>query len=149
MDLPSTTDEIRIVAPLCAVFRRKLRSLHQKYTPERARILDAVVCMEGPFQAEQLMAVLKKTGVRVSKATVYRTIKLLQDAGIIQQLLVDAEHAHYVLTYGSGSLCVLVRTDTQQVEELKLPELDALRERLCAERGVRSQGHRFVVYASR
>ncbi|XOV74139.1 MAG: hypothetical protein ACFHWZ_11185 [Phycisphaerales bacterium] len=31
------TDDIEIMEPLCAVFRRHLKSLGQKYTPERAR----------------------------------------------------------------------------------------------------------------
>ena len=41
--LPST---IEIMEPLCAVFRRHLKSLGHKYTPERAQILDtaAEIC---------------------------------------------------------------------------------------------------------
>lgn len=139
--------ELRIIEPLCAVFRRRLKQEGLKYTPERARILDAVVGMPGPFQAEQLMATLKGTNFRVSKATVYRTIKLLQEAGIVQQVLFDAEQAHYVLSYGRGSMGLLVRMDTHEVEELHLPELDALRDRVCMNKGLRSQGHRFVIYA--
>lgn len=139
---------IHITEPLCAVFRRKLKSVDLKYTPERARILDSVVGMHGPFQAEQLMACLKKTNFRVSKATVYRTLKLLQEAGIIQQVLFDAEQAHYVLAYGRGATGLLVRVDTHEVTELDLPELDALRDRLCAQRGLKPHGHRFVIFAA-
>ncbi len=139
---------IHIVEPLCAVFRRKLKSVDLKYTPERARILDAVVSMPAPFQAEQLMARLKSTNFRVSKATVYRTLKLLQDSAIIQQVLFDADQAHYILAYGRGSTGLLVRVDTHEVTELELPELDAVRDRVCAQHGLRPQGHRFVVYAT-
>ena len=140
---------IQVFPPLCAVFRRKLKSVNLKYTPERARILDVIVGMHGPFQAEQLMAALKGTGMRISKATVYRTLKLLQEANIIQQVLFDADQAHYVLAYGRGSLGLLVRVDTHETEELDLPELEALRERLCRERGLKSSGHRFVVFATK
>ena len=39
------------------------------------------------FEADALLTALKRAGLRVSKATVYRTIRLLQDAGIIQRVL--------------------------------------------------------------
>ena len=39
----SSLDDIRIIEPLCAVFRRKLKSEGLKYTPERAQILDAII----------------------------------------------------------------------------------------------------------
>jgi Fur family ferric uptake transcriptional regulator len=140
--------ELRIIEPLCAVFRRKLKSVNLKYTPERAKILDAVTRREGVFQAEELIDELRSASFRVSKATIYRTIKLLQEAGIVQQVLVDPEQAHYVMAYGRGSMGLLVRVDTHAVKEIDLPALDALRDRVCAEAGLRPLGHRFVVYAT-
>lgn len=140
-------DQLHIIEPLCAVFRKQLKSESLKYTPERARILDAVVSQRGPFQAEHLMNAIRGTGVRVSKATVYRTLKLLQDAGILQQVLVDAEQAHYVLAFGKHSLGILARTDTREVSELDLPELTRLRDALCQRLGLKPESHRFIVYA--
>lgn len=145
-----------IIEPLCATFRRALKKQGLKYTPERARILEAVTSFNAPFQAEQLIAVLKKLAAnpgpgqppfRVSKATVYRTIKLLQEAGVLQQVLFHAEHAHYQLAYGSSSTGIIVRTDSAEIIPFDAPELTALARRLCAERGLNHQGQRFVVYA--
>src|ERR1700733_10537795 len=110
----NSLDDIRIVEPLCAVFRRKLKSEGLKYTPERAFILDAIIRrddtggVESVFQADELLASMRKAGFRVSKATIYRTIKLLAEAGIIQQVLFDAETAHYQLAYGRSSSGLLV-----------------------------------------
>src|SRR4051812_42908627 len=67
--------------PICAVFRRYLHAEKLKFTPERAMILDAVLRKTGLFEAEQLVADLKQIGHRVSRATVYRTMTHLQDAG--------------------------------------------------------------------
>jgi len=103
--------------------------------------------MSGPFQGDQLLAATQDSGERISKATVYRTIKLLQDAGIIQQVLVESEHAHYVLAYGERPKDLLVRTDTNEVEIIEIPELTALRDRICRERGLVAQGHRLQIYA--
>lgn len=136
-----------IYEPLCAVFRRKLKSVGLKYTPERAQILDAIIRREDVFQADELLDSMKRGGFRVSKATIYRTIKLLDEAGIIQQVLFDSDQAHYLLAYGQRSTAVLVRSDTGKVEPIDVPGLTELRDRLCAERGLTGEGHRLVIYA--
>jgi len=136
-----------IIEPLCAVFRRKLKAEGLKYTPERARILDAVVGRDGLFEADELLVAVKAGGFRVSKATVYRTIRLLQEAGIIQRVLFDEDHAHYQLVYGRRPHDLLIRLDTRQVEAIEVPELLALRDRLCRERGLDPRGHRLQIFA--
>ena len=150
---PISLDGIRIVEPLCAVFRRKLKSEGLKYTPERAQILDAIIRRDDAggvgalFQADELLASMRGAGFRVSKATIYRTIKLLAEAGIIQQVLFDAETAHYQLAYGRSSSGLLVNVDTREIIPIELPELVEMRERICRERGLAAEGHRVVIYA--
>lgn len=139
---------ISIAEPLCAVFRRELKKQGQKYTPERAQILESIIRLDDLFQAEQLQDELKRAGFRVSKATIYRTIKLLQEAGIIQQVLVDSEQTHYQLAYGRRPRDLLVRVDTHEMIPIDIPELIAIRDRICKERGLEPHGHRLQIYAS-
>ena len=146
---PDPADAVEIIEPLCAVFRRKLRQEGLKYTPERAQILDAIIRQDGLFEAEGLQLGLRKSGFRVSKATVYRTIKLLQEAGINQRVLFDPEQSHFQLVYGRRPNDLLIRTDTHEVIPIDAPELLALRDRLCAQHGLTPVGHRFTVYATR
>ncbi|MHC4828510.1 MAG: Fur family transcriptional regulator, partial [Planctomycetota bacterium] len=80
-------------APLCAIFRRFLKSQRLKYTPERADVLEAIIERDGVFEVDQLLMDMRGRGHRVSKATIYRTVKLLQDAGIITQALFDSKQA--------------------------------------------------------
>lgn len=142
MPAPSITE------PLCAVFRRRLKREGLKYTAERAQVLDSILQLDDLFQADQLQAALKQQGFRVSKATVYRTIRLLQDAGIIQQVLVDADHAHYQLAYGRRPHDLLIRLDSGEVIPIDVPELLPLRDRICRELGLNAQAHRFQIFAS-
>ncbi|MCA9311252.1 MAG: transcriptional repressor [Phycisphaerales bacterium] len=145
----SNLEDITVYEPLCAVFRRHLRSLGQKYTPERAQILDTLVRMDDIFQVEQLQDAMRDQGHRVSKATIYRTLKLLQEADIIQQVLVDAEQAHYQLAYGRGPQELLILVDSNEVIPIEVPELAAIRDRICAERGLVASEHRFQIFAER
>ncbi len=140
-------EDIRIIEPLCAVFRRRLKTEGLKYTPERAQVLDTIMRFDGVFEADRLLDELRASDFRVSKATVYRTLKLLQDAGIIQRVLSNDDHAKYQLVYGSTPRDQLIRVDTGEVMELHLPELVELRDRICREAGLTPQGHRLQIFA--
>ncbi|MEM1423146.1 MAG: transcriptional repressor [Planctomycetota bacterium] len=147
-DVVHLDQRVQDLRPLCAVFRRHLKELGQKYTPERAKILDTLIEMDNVFQADELLSSMQESGYRVSKATIYRTIKLLQDAGIIQQVLVDADQAHYVLAYGRQPRDLLVNADTGEITTIEIPELARLRDKVCELNGVKAQGHRLIVYAT-
>lgn len=140
-------DDIAIIDPLCSVFRRRLRAEGLKYTPERAYVLDAVMRFEGLFEADRVLAEAKKAGVRVSKATVYRTLHLLQEAGIVQRVPFDDDHAHYQVVYGRTPRDVLIRLDTRELSEVEIPEVARLRDALCARLGLVPRGHRLQIFA--
>ncbi|MBT8484658.1 MAG: hypothetical protein HKO59_14565 [Phycisphaerales bacterium] len=139
--------EAAAMAPLCAVFRRYLKSLNLKYTPERADILEAIIEHDRIFEVEELMADMIRRGARVSKATVYRTIKLLQDAGIITPALFDSKQAHYQLVYGKAPRDSMVCVKTGRHVEFTDDELAAVRDRICRAHGWDPVGHRFQIYA--
>ncbi len=134
------------MAPLCAIFRRHLKEQNLKYTPERADILNAIIERDEIFEAETLMHEMRSQGDRVSKATVYRTLKLLQEAGIINQTLFDGKQAHYQLVYGRSDLDSMICVNTGEIIQIDCKELSALRDALCREHGWEPVGHRFQVY---
>jgi len=138
--------DLSIEEPLCAVFRRRLKDDNLKYTPERAHILNTIIELDGLFEADTLLETVRAGGFRVSKATIYRTLKLLEDAGIIQQVPFDREQSHYQLAYGKRPDTVLINVDTGDVHAIEVPELIALRDRLCAERNVTPEGHRLQIF---
>ncbi len=140
--------EFEIIEPVCAVFRRKLKSEGLKYTPERAQVLDVIIRQTGLFEADQIITEVKKTGIRVSKATVYRTIKLLVEAGIIQRVMLDADASLYHCVFGRAPSDLLIRLDTREAITLDLPQLAQIRDEICKSRGLVPQGHRLHIFAS-
>ncbi len=141
------TPAIAAFVPLCAVFRRFLKSRDLKYTQERADVLDAIIARDGAFEAEDLLLDLSARGHDVSKATVYRTIRLLLDAGIITQSLFDAKQSHYELIYGREPRDFMVCMKTGRRIEFRSNELTELRNRICTELGWKPVGHRFQIFA--
>lgn len=144
---PPLDPEIASMAPLCAIFRRYLKTKNLKYTPERADILNAVIEKDGVFEAEELLLEMRRRDYRVSKATIYRTIKLLQEAGIITQALFDSKQAHYQLVYGKQPRDYMVCVKTGRHIEFTNAQLVKLRETICREFGWTPIGHRFQIYA--
>ena len=138
--------QLEIIEPLCAVFRRALKAEGLKYTPERAIILDTIIAFDGLFEADQLLDALKEKGHSVSKATVYRTLKLLESCSIVQQVLFDRDQSHYQLTIGNTGNTLLINIESGEVQTLEIPELIELRDRICAERGLKAQGHKLQIF---
>ncbi|GAB4188678.1 MAG: transcriptional repressor [Phycisphaeraceae bacterium] len=140
------TDDDQLIMPLCAIFRRFLKRQGLKFTTERAQILDAVLGKSGVFEADELLQEMRAAGHRVSKATIYRTLKHLMEAKIISEVLIDSRQAHYRLSFGREPMGHLVCVETNQIIEFSASELTELRNRICKEHGFEPVSHRFVIY---
>jgi len=136
------------IVPLCAVFRQHLKREGQKFTPERAQVLDAIIRLDRVFEADEVLFEMRDRGVRVSKATVYRTLKLVQDAGIIEPVLLDQRQSRYQLAYGQPPRDQMICIETGEVVEfVPPPDLIEIRNRIAAEHGWSPAGHRFQILA--
>ena len=135
------------MVPLCSVFRRFLRSRKLKYTAERADVLQAIIDHDDLFEAEELLLEMRSHGHRVSKATIYRTLRLLQEAGIITQALFDSKQSHFQLIYGRAPRDTMLCLRTGKAVDFQSKDLAHLRDRICKELGWSPVGHRFQIYA--
>lgn len=133
--------------PVCSIFRRFLKKQGLRMTTERAEVLNTVWMIDGVFEIEQLLARLRDADASVSRATVYRTIKHLTEAGIIQEVLLDSKISHYQLVYGRKTQDYMMCIEDDRLVEFHSPELVELRERLCREAGLEAVGHRMLIYA--
>jgi Fur family ferric uptake transcriptional regulator len=132
--------------PVCAVFRRYLHQEKLKFTPERAMILDAVLRKEGLFEPEQLIDGLKRLGHKVSRATVYRTLSHLQDAGILKQVFFDNKQSYYEVIAGRQGHDYLICVTTGKVIEFDSEKLRKLRDEICEQHGFEPLSHRFQIF---
>jgi len=64
-------------------------------TAQRVRIATLLLCAPQHLSAEQILAQLRASGARVSKATVYNTLNLFAARGLIRQLSVDGSRAWF------------------------------------------------------
>src|SRR5438094_7600844 len=132
--------------PVCAIFRRYLHAEKLKFTPERAMMLDAVLRKTGLFDPETLVSDLKHLGRRVSRATVYRTLSHLQDAGILKQIFFDNKQSYYEVIAGRQTHDYLICVTTGKVIEFSSDKLKKLRDEICKEHGFEPLSHRFQIF---
>jgi len=110
---------------------RRLAGFGIRPTAQRVRIAVLLLASPQHLSAEQILATLRASGGRVSKATVYNTLNLFAERGVIRQLSVDgartwfdsnvAPHYHFH-DMDTGAL---VDVPVPEVEFARLPALPA------------------------
>ncbi len=63
-----------------------LKQKHLKFTEERKLIIDEMLSSQRHFEPEELVEHLRQKGKRVSRATVYRTLELLIEGGLVKKV---------------------------------------------------------------
>jgi len=79
-------------------FKNFIKKKGLKYTSEREEILKEILKSKQHFDVDELYMKLRKKGSKVSKASVYRTIPLLVEAGYIQEVYKQDSRSYYEVT---------------------------------------------------
>lgn len=66
-----------------------------KPTHQRVRVAEILMAAPTHMTAEQILAAIRQGGERVSKATVYNTLKVLAQRGLVRQIHLDPERSVY------------------------------------------------------
>jgi Fur family iron response transcriptional regulator len=71
-------------------------------TPQRLEIAEVLFRRPQHMSADQIMAAVNRgDAIKVSKATVYNTLKLFSDKGLVREVIVDPARVFYDSTTGS------------------------------------------------
>ena len=129
-------------------FREYLATQRQRLTAERQTIVEEIFAQHEHFDADTIASRLgaRSDGRRVSRATVYRAISMLDDAGLIRKVARNGDRDLYEHDYGYPQHDHLICRKTGKLIEFYSPELSELLDRIAAEHGFRIEGHRLEVY---
>ncbi len=126
-------------------FKEYLKSKGLKYTTERRRILDAVFSIGGHFDVDYLYDKLKKWKTRISRATIYRSIPLLIESGMIKEALRSQEQVRYEHVFGHEHHDHMVCLNCGRVIEFKDDRIKRLQGEVCRRYGFKSVDHRLSI----
>jgi Fur family ferric uptake transcriptional regulator len=124
------------------IFRRYLKENGLRFTPGRARILEAAVSHPAHFDADELYLKLRMGHERISKASVYRTIPLLLACGLIRAVGHHNGRYHYEHIYGHAHHCHLRCLRCGKLVEFTLSQWKEIEDQVGKKHGFAITGYR-------
>lgn len=114
-----------------------LRATGHRITPQRQIVLDVVENSAEHLDAEAVYRRAQEKGPHISLATVYRTLAVLKDEGLIEQRYLARDHAreHYE-PVGAPEHYHFTCLGCRRVVEVQSPRVNQLRAELEAELGL-------------
>ena len=96
-----------------------IHSKKLRRTPERYTILDKIFDIEEHFSIDMLYSALKQDGYHVSKATLYNSVQLFVECGLLRKHQFDGKSAQFERVTGVGNHHHLICTQCGRIKEVK------------------------------
>lgn len=116
----------------------------QRYTRQQRDMVDYIFSRHSHFDADQLIDELKRANFQVSRATVYRTLTKLVDAGLLRRIELGPR-TYYEHDYGYPQHEHLYCNKCHKMIEFQNPALEAIIRDVCGRNNFQATGHIFVI----
>lgn len=119
-------------------FRQYLVDHQLRKTPERFALLDKAITLQGHFGADALYDSMEASGYHVSRATIYSTLDLLVDCGLLNRHMFGSRKTCFEVALGSHfhlvcNVCGKIREiEEEQLSHLEGMDLDGFNPTYCS-----------------
>jgi len=124
-------------------FRAFIRDKGLRNTPEREMIIQEIFSIHNHFDVDELFLRLRNKKKIVSRASIYRTIPLLIESGLIQEVYFEDGHLHYEHIYGHKQHCHLRCICCGRIVEFPEDEVVEIGNRIREKYNFAVTSHRF------
>jgi Fur family ferric uptake transcriptional regulator len=123
------------------LFESYLHDRGLRLTGRRRMILHQVLSEQEHFEAEELYEKCREKASHASRATVYRTLRILQSCGIIQETKRTDRGVEYEVIYGREHHDHLFCLGCGRIIEFTCPAIEVLQKQVCQKQGFEQTGH--------
>jgi Fur family ferric uptake transcriptional regulator len=127
------------------VFARYLARNRLKRSEQREVILDTFLRSERHLSVDDLLQLAQKRRSDIGRTTVYRTLKLLQSAGLAQELQLQG-HSRFERDYKRKHHDHFICNSCGAIFEFSNPEIERIQDETAAGIGFVIQGHRHQIF---
>jgi len=138
----SKADRADVKAPWRAYLRRK----GLKTTQQREAIVDAFLRSSGHVALDDLLARARRVHPGVGLATVYRTVKLLEEAGLAASRQFQSGHTLYEVAQGRAHHDHLICQQCGYIVEFENDEIERLQVQAARKMGFNVVRHRHELF---
>ena len=117
-----------------------------RLTQERLGLFEEVMKGDGHFDADGLYATLKQKGIKVSRATVYNTLDLLVECGLISRYSFGENHSRYERAFGRPRHDHLICLKCGDIIEFVNESLNKIQNDVCATHKFRLQNSTLQIF---
>ena len=121
------------------------RSKPQRFTEQQRELVDHVFRKHSHFDVERLIEELKAAGKRVSRATVYRTLSKLVDAGLLRRIQLPTGNTVFDHDYGYPAHDHMICEQCKKMIEFQSDKLDEVLREVAAQEQFRAAGRTLVI----
>ena len=123
------------------IFRKYLERRGLKLTAEREAVFEELFARHEHFEADELLVRLRARHKKISRATIYRTLELLVDSGIVGRVRIGESGYRYERLRAGEHHDHLICTECGRVLEFYEPRIESLQEEVCERYGFLALSH--------